>query len=47
MRCELENALEVVASFVVYSEMFGLRSVWITVRSDLGSTLCLDTKPLG
>jgi len=46
MRSELESGLEVVAPFVVYSEMFGLRSVWITVRSDPGNAFCPGAKPL-
>jgi hypothetical protein len=46
IRSELESGLEVVAPFVVYSEVFGLRSVWITFRSDPGNAFCPDAKPL-
>jgi hypothetical protein len=46
MRSELESGFEVVTPFVVYSEVFGLRSVWITVRIDPGNAFCPDAKPL-
>jgi hypothetical protein len=47
MRSPFESGLEVVAPFIAYCEMFGLRSVSITVRSDLGNAYCPDVKPLG
>jgi hypothetical protein len=47
MRSAFESGLAVVALFVVYYEMFGLRSLWITFCSDLGNGFCPDAKPLG